>query len=104
MPIISKLPPEHAALIPLFIEKWKAKCLLTTPVDGSAFQEGVRNVFDELGMESPKEFIYFESPAAMWRGFNDWKDKVTRVLTQYWSYQVPFCDPDSMAPSVAARL
>lgn len=96
MPVISDLRPEQEALIPLYVEKWRDTCVLTTPVDGPEFEEGLCNVLDELGMETPNEFFYFLSPAAMWRGFNLWKDQVTRVLTQYWSYQVPLCDPDSM--------
>jgi hypothetical protein len=96
MHVISRVTEEQASQIPIYIEKWRAKCLLTNPVIPALFERGLQDVHQEVGMEAPSEFIYHLSPAAMWREFEVWKPKITRVLTQFWSYQIPLCDPYSM--------
>ena len=94
--IISQLDKAQEDQIPFYIEKWRSKCLLTTPVNPALFEQGMQDIHEELGMEVIHEFLYFSSPTAMWREFEVWKPKVTRVLTQYWRYQIPLCDPSSM--------
>ena len=96
MNIISQLNEAQKRQIPLYIEKWRAKCLLTTPITPTLFEQGLRDIQEEFGMEAPREFLYYFSPAAMWREFEFWKPKITRVLTQFWRYQIPLCDPSSM--------
>jgi hypothetical protein len=96
MNIILQLDKAQEDQIPLYIEKWRSKCLLTNPVNPVLFEQGMQDIHEELGMEAPREFLYFPSPTAMWREFEVWKPKVTRVLTQYWRYQIPLCDPSSM--------
>jgi hypothetical protein len=96
MNIISQLDEAQQKQIPLYIEKWRDKCLLTAPINPKLFEQGLRDIHEELGMEAPREFLYYPSPAAMWREFEVWKPKITRVLTKFWKYQIPFCDPSSM--------
>ena len=96
MNIISQLDKAQEDQIPFYIEKWRSKCLLTTPVNPALFEKGMQDIHEELGMEAIHEFLYFPSPIAMWREFEVWKPKITRVLTQYWRYQIPLCDPSSM--------
>lgn len=68
---------------------------MTAPVDLAIFKQGIQDIHEELAMETPREFLYYPSPAAMWREFEMWKPKITRVLTQFWRYQIPLCDPSS---------
>jgi hypothetical protein len=96
MEIISQLDEAQEKQIPFYIEKWRVKCLLTTPITPTLFEEGLKDIHEELGMEAPREFLYYLSPTAMWREFEVWKSKITRVLTQFWRYQIPLCDPSSM--------
>ncbi|MGD2092265.1 MAG: hypothetical protein PVH61_39220 [Candidatus Aminicenantes bacterium] len=96
MNIISQLDEAQEKQIPFYIEKWRDKCLLTAPITPTLFEQGLRDIHEELGMEAPREFLYYLSPAAMWREFEVWKPKITRVLTQFWRYQIPLCDPSSM--------
>lgn len=96
MTVMFQLSPKQEEQIPIYIEKWKAIACLTTPIERTKFESGLKAVHQEIGLKAPSEFLYFSSPAAMWREFDDWKPKITRVLTQYWSYQIPLCDPGSM--------
>ena len=96
MDVISHLTQQQADQIPIYIEKWKSMCSLTTPIERGPFEAGLRAVHNEIKIEAPQEFLYFLSPAAMWREFESWKAKITSVGTQYWSYQIPLCDPYSM--------
>jgi len=96
MNIISQLNEAQEKQIQLYVEKWRDKCLLTTPINPTCFEQGLQDIHEELGMEVPREYIYYPSPAAMWREFEIWKPKITRVLTQFWRYQIPLCDPTSM--------
>jgi hypothetical protein len=96
MNIISQLDEAQEKQIPFYIEKWRDKCLLTTPITPTLFEQGLLDIHEELGMEAPREFLYYHSPAAMWSEFEVWKPKITRVLTQFWRYQIPLCDPTSM--------
>ena len=95
MNIISQLDKAQEDQIPFYIEEWKSKCLLTSPVNPALFEQGMQDIHEELGMEAIHEFLYFPSPTAMWREFEVWKPKITRVLTQFWRYQIPLCDPSS---------
>jgi hypothetical protein len=96
MNVVSRLDEDQEKQIPFYIEKWRVKCLLTTPNNPRLFEQGLLDVHQELGMDMPHEFLYYPSPAAMWREFEVWKPKITRVLTQFWRYQIPLCDPSSM--------
>ncbi len=96
MNVISQLTEEQEFEIPTYIEKWRGKCSLTTPIVPALLEQGFQDVYEEVGMEAPSEFLYYLSPAAMWRDFEVWKPKITRVMTQYWGYQIPLCDPYSM--------
>jgi hypothetical protein len=92
----SQLDKAQEKQIPLYIEKWVAKCVLTTAITPTLFEKGLQEIHEELGMEAPREFLYYPSPAAMWREFEVWRPKITRVLTLFWRYQIPLCDPSSM--------
>ena len=94
--IVSELNKMQEEQIPLYTEKWKTKAVLIKPITPRLFEQGLRQIHEELGMEPPIEFLYYQSPAEMWREFKAWKPKITRVLTQFWSYQLPLCDPLSM--------
>jgi hypothetical protein len=96
MNIISQLDEAQKKQIPFYIEKWRNKSLLTDPITPTLFEQGLQDIHEELGMEAPREFLYYLSPAAVWREFEVWKPKITRVLTQLWRYQIPLCDPSSM--------
>lgn len=96
MNIISKLNEAQEKQIPLYIEKWRVKWLSTTPIIPKLFEQGLQDIHEELGMEAPREFLYYHSPASMWRDFEVWEPKITRVRTQFWRYQIPLCDPTSM--------
>lgn len=96
MHVVSKLTEEQESQIPFYIEMWRAKCALTTPIVPALLEQGLQDIHQEIGMEAPSQFLYYLSPAAMWRDFEVWKPKITRVLTQFWSYQIPLCDPYSM--------
>jgi hypothetical protein len=95
MTVISQLEKGQGEKIPHYIEKWQAKCTLTTPIIPALFEQGLQDIHEELGMEIPREYLYYPSPTAMWRDVEVWKPKITRVLTQFWSYQIPLCDPFS---------
>lgn len=92
---ISHLTKEQEAEIPNYIEKWQSKCSLTDPVERVDFERGIRNIHQEIGITVPNHFVYYASPAAMWREFEDWETYITCVLTEYWKYQIPLCDPAS---------
>jgi hypothetical protein len=96
MHVVTQLTEAEESQIPIYIEKWRAKCSLTTPIVPSPFERGLRDVHEEVGIKAPSEFLYYLSPAAMWREFEVWKPKITRVTTQFWSYQIPLCNPYSM--------
>jgi hypothetical protein len=96
MDVVSRLAEGHEEQIALYIDKWRVQCSLTTPINPRLFEQGLQDVHQELGMEVPGEFLYYPSPAAMWRAFEVWKPKITRVLTRFWRYQIPLCDPWSM--------
>jgi len=96
MPIVSNITEEQASQIPVYIEKWKDVSFLTTPIDHARFEQGIKDVHEEIGIEIPSKFLYYPSPAAMWRDFENWAPKITTVLTQYWSYQIPLCNAYGM--------
>lgn len=96
MNVVSHITDEQKVQIPFYVEKWKAKCLLTSPIFRPAFEKGIQDICEEIKIEVPREFLYYSSPAAMWRDFEVWKPKITQVRSQYWGYQIPLCDPESM--------
>lgn len=92
MNIITEVTAEQEALIPNYIEKWKSKCTLTTPIFRPGFEQGIRDLHQEMCYEVPCEFIYYSSPIAMWRDFETWKSKITQLETKCYSHAVPLCD------------
>ena len=57
MNIISQLDKAQEKQIPLYIEKWRARCLLTAPINKELFEQGLQEIHEELGMEAPREFL-----------------------------------------------
>jgi hypothetical protein len=66
------------------------------PIVRPAFERGIQDVCKEISVDWPREFLYFPSPAAMWRDFDNWKSKITAIGTEFWVYQLPLCDPKGM--------
>ena len=96
MPVVSHLTDQQSSQIPAYIEKWQWKWMLTNTIDRPKLQKGIQDVCAEIGIEVPHEFLYYPNPPAIWRDFDNWKSKITRVLSQYWAYQIPLSDLDAM--------
>jgi len=95
MKIIGQINIDQENQIRDYIEKWMEKSLLTTPINPPLLEQGIKKIFEEIGLETPSEYLYYSSPVAMWHEFENWKPKITRVLTEFWRYQIPLCDPSS---------
>lgn len=58
---LEKLTPEQEALIPVYLEKWRAIALATNPIDHQTVSQAVRSSYAAIGKAEP-EVLIFDSP------------------------------------------
>lgn len=64
--MITELTPEQEAQLEVYAEKWRKIGLSTEPANRAEAEKGVRLAYTYSGYDSPKEFIWFESPIVMY--------------------------------------
>jgi hypothetical protein len=101
--MVEKLTPEQEALLPVFVDKWKAIALSTEPADKSKAEMGIRKVYRAARLKPPK-VEWFGSPNAMyeaaentnWTPYLVWKNirqdtvsltvgKLSVIFSYIWS-------------------
>ena len=61
--MIDKLTPEQEALIPVYLEKWRAIALSTEPIDRYKAADAVKGFYAAICQQEPK-IVFFDSPNA----------------------------------------
>jgi hypothetical protein len=59
---VKKLTPQQAALIPVYLQKWRASSLSTGPINPSQAEETVKSAYSAIGLKAP-EIIFVDRPS-----------------------------------------
>ena len=96
MDVISTLTPEQEALITQYKAKWQAVQRSTAPIDQERTIAALRTIYAELCPQQPKEFLYYQSPVAVYQDFEQWYPRIGSVKdSMFWHPWIPICNPHS---------
>jgi hypothetical protein len=62
--MIDQLSPEHEALIPEFVERWKKIALSTDPIDQNRATAAINLLYTCAGLQPPQEIVFLPGPTA----------------------------------------
>ena len=78
--MITKLTPEQQAQLEVYAKKWRDIGLSTEPANRPEAEKGVTLAYELAGLDPPKEYVWFESPYAMYQHINEQDTPLTRGI------------------------
>jgi hypothetical protein len=89
------LTTEQLAELKASCERWRELAFSTERIERAPLASAVTNLYRELSLSEPRDFVFFDSPTAALQAYPLWKNRTGRLAQMLWDYQLPLFDPSS---------
>lgn len=76
-------------------ERWQQIYYSSNPVSREDLALAVTNLYLEMSLEGPREYLYFRNPRSAMSAYPSWRDRTGLVAPCLWHNQLPLFDPQA---------